>query len=61
MNRLRSDSSFWFGVNPSDGRRSRIVVADIAQGFYPQIVQRAKHAASDDVTLDFGELVLDLV
>ena len=61
MNRLRFDPSFWVGVSPSDRGGRLVVVSDVAQEFNPQIVQRAKDAARDNVTLDFREPILHLV
>ena len=61
MKRLRFDSSFWVGVSPSDGGGRLVVMTDVAQEFDPQIVQRAKDAACDHVTLDLGEPIFDLV
>ena len=61
MSRLRFDPLFWVGVGPFDGGGGFVVVTDVAQEFSPQVVQGAKDAARNDVTLDFGEPIFDLV
>ncbi|MBC8165432.1 MAG: hypothetical protein H7Y20_06125, partial [Bryobacteraceae bacterium] len=61
MNWLRFDPVFDVGVSPADGGGGFVVVADVTQEFGAQIGQRTKDAARNDLALDFGEPVFDLV
>ena len=61
MNWLRFDSLFWIRVSPFDWGRRFIVLADVAHKLGPQVCERVKDAACDDVALDSGEPVFHLV
>ena len=61
MNGLQFDSLFWIGVSPFECSRRSIVLANIAHEFGSQVGDRAKDATRNDVALDFGEPVFNLV
>lgn len=61
MNWLRFDSLFWVGVSPLDRGGGFIAVADVAQKLGAQVGQRAEYSARDNLSLDFGEPMFDLV
>jgi len=61
MNRLRMDSLFWIGVRPFNWSGCFVVMTDVAQEFGAQVGHGVKDAACDDMTLDFGKPVFDLV
>jgi hypothetical protein len=61
MNGLRFDSLFGIGVCPFDWGCRFIVLADVAHELGAQIGDRVKDAACDDMALNFGEPVFNLV
>jgi len=61
MNWLRFDSLFRVGVSPFYWSCRLIVLADVAHELEPQVGKRVKDATSDNVALDFGEPVFNLV
>jgi len=48
-------------IGPFERFGGAVVVTDEAHQFARQVLDRAKDAAGDDVALDLGEPVLDLV
>ena len=61
MNWLRFNFPFRIGVSPFHGRGGFIVVANVTRQLGAQVRQRAKHAARNDLPLNFGQPVFDLV
>lgn len=52
---------FGIGVSPLEWGGGFIVVADVAQEFGAEIRDRAEDAPRDDLALNFGEPIFDLV
>ncbi len=61
MKRQRLDTAGWIGVFPFDGFWTLVVFADIAHDFLVEIFGRSNGAASNDIALNPGEPVLDLI
>ena len=61
MKQLRCDSIGWVRVSPSKGSGSLIVGLDVAHELAAQVGNRFEDSAGNNVALDFGEPVFDLV
>ena len=61
MNELRIDSFGGRGISPFDGSSGLVVVPDVTKDFSSEIVDGAKNAAGDDLSLHLGEPDFDLV
>ena len=61
MKQLRCDSIGWVRVSPSKGSGSLIVGFDVAHEFAAQISHGCEDSTGNNVALDFGEPVFDLV
>src|SRR4029453_11334502 len=61
MRQLRCDSIGWVRVSPSKGSGSLIVGFDVAHELAAQVGNGFKDSAGNNVALDFGEAVFDLV
>src|SRR5215207_6726041 len=61
MKQLRCDSIGWVRVSPSKGSGSLIVGFDVAHEFAAQVGNGFEDSARNNVALDFGEPVFDLV
>ena len=61
MKQLRCDSIGWVRISPSKRSGSLIVGFDVAHEFATQVGHGCEDAAGDDVALDLGEPVFDLV
>ena len=61
MKQLRCDSIGWVRISPSKRSGSLIVGFDVAHEFATQVGHGCEEAAGDDVALDLGEPVFDLV
>ena len=61
MKQLRCDSIGWVRISPSKRSGSLIVGFDVAHEFATQVGHGCEEAAGDDVALDLGEPVFELV
>ena len=61
MKQLRCDSIGWVRVSPSKGSGSLIVGFDVAHEFAAQVGHGFEDSTGNNVALDFGEPVFDLV
>ena len=61
MKQLRCDSIGWVRVSPSKGSGSLIVGFDVAHELAAQVGNGFEDSAGNNVALDFGEPVFDLV
>ena len=58
---LSGDAAIGVGIGPANGASAVCVRANVLHQFAAEIGDRRKHAASNDVALDFGEPKLHLI